>query len=72
MDFELGEDARELRDLAAGLLEREVNTSRPREHETSGTPYDAELWRASPAPACSEPACPRTPAVPDWARSSWR
>ncbi|MEV0404711.1 acyl-CoA dehydrogenase family protein [Actinoallomurus sp. NPDC050550] len=46
MDFDLDENARELRDLAAGLLEREVTTERLEAHERSGAPYDTALWKA--------------------------
>lgn len=46
MDFDLNENARELRDLAAGLFDREVTAERLAAHERSGAPYDAELWRA--------------------------
>ncbi|MCO5973278.1 acyl-CoA dehydrogenase family protein [Actinoallomurus soli] len=46
MDFDLDESARELQDLAAGLLGREATTERLEAHERSGAPYDAALWGA--------------------------
>ncbi|MCO5991841.1 acyl-CoA dehydrogenase family protein [Actinoallomurus rhizosphaericola] len=46
MDFDLDESARELQDLAAGLLDREATPERLEAHERSGAPYDAALWRA--------------------------
>ncbi len=41
MDFDLDEPQRELRTLAAGLLDKE---SDPENHERTGEPYDARLW----------------------------
>lgn len=46
MDFELDESLRELRDLAAGLLDREVTPDRLAEHERGGAAFDAATWRA--------------------------
>lgn len=46
MDFDLDETARELQDLAAGLLDREVTTERLEAHERSAAPYDTALWQA--------------------------
>ncbi|WP_066363689.1 acyl-CoA dehydrogenase family protein [Herbidospora mongoliensis] len=41
MDFDLDEPQRELRTLAAGLLDKETD---PQAHERTGEPYDARLW----------------------------
>ncbi|TKK88600.1 acyl-CoA dehydrogenase [Herbidospora galbida] len=41
MDFDLDEPQRELRTLAAGLLDKEAD---PEAHEKTGEPYDARLW----------------------------
>jgi alkylation response protein AidB-like acyl-CoA dehydrogenase len=46
MDFELGDDGRELRRLAAALLDREAAPARVETWERSGDPYDAALWSA--------------------------
>jgi alkylation response protein AidB-like acyl-CoA dehydrogenase len=44
MDFDLDDNAQELRRLAAGLLDREAAPTRIEAHERSGAPYDAALW----------------------------
>lgn len=46
MDFNLTEDAQELRKLAAGLLDREAAAERLEAHEKSGAAYDEALWTA--------------------------
>ncbi|GLY84503.1 acyl-CoA dehydrogenase family protein [Actinoallomurus iriomotensis] len=46
MDFDLDENAQELRSLVSGLLDREATPARIEEHERSGAPYDARLWAA--------------------------
>jgi alkylation response protein AidB-like acyl-CoA dehydrogenase len=46
MDFDLDENAQELRSLVSGLLDREATPARIEEHERSGDPYDARLWAA--------------------------
>ncbi|WP_214409477.1 acyl-CoA dehydrogenase family protein [Sphaerisporangium fuscum] len=47
MDFTLDETQAELKELAAGLFGREASQERLAEHDRSGRPYDAELWRAA-------------------------
>ncbi|MGH3412131.1 MAG: acyl-CoA dehydrogenase family protein [Marmoricola sp.] len=46
MDFDLDDNAQELRKLAADLLEREAAPTRIEAHERSGAPYDGALWTA--------------------------
>ena len=46
MDFDLDENAQELRNLTAGLLDREAAPARLEAHERSGDPYDEKLWTA--------------------------
>jgi 3-oxo-4-pregnene-20-carboxyl-CoA dehydrogenase alpha subunit len=46
MDFDLDENAQELRKLAADLLDREAAPARIEAHERSGAPYDGALWTA--------------------------
>jgi alkylation response protein AidB-like acyl-CoA dehydrogenase len=46
VDFNLDEEHKELRDLAADLLGREAAQERLEAHERSGLPYDPALWRA--------------------------
>ncbi|MBC6470782.1 acyl-CoA/acyl-ACP dehydrogenase [Actinomadura alba] len=44
MSFDLDEDQRELRGLAAGLFAREAAGDRLEAHERSGEPFDRALW----------------------------
>jgi len=46
VDFDLDPTQRELRELAAGLLDRRATTERLEAHDRSGAPYDADLWKA--------------------------
>lgn len=46
MDFNLDENAQDLRNLAAELLGRETGTERLEAHEACGAPYDGALWKA--------------------------
>ncbi|GAA3839269.1 acyl-CoA dehydrogenase family protein [Sphaerisporangium flaviroseum] len=46
MDFTLDETQAELKELAAGVFGREATPERLADHEKSGRPYDAALWKA--------------------------
>ncbi|MEV4258614.1 acyl-CoA dehydrogenase family protein, partial [Spirillospora sp. NPDC049652] len=46
MEFDLDEDQRELRSLAADLLGREAAPQRLEAFEKSGAAYDAAVWKA--------------------------
>ncbi|MFC4588248.1 acyl-CoA dehydrogenase family protein [Sphaerisporangium corydalis] len=47
MDFTLDETQAELKELAAGLFGREAAQDRLADHDRSGRPYDAALWKAA-------------------------
>lgn len=46
MDFDLDDTQRDLRSLAADLLDREASRERLEAHERTGDPYDGKLWQA--------------------------
>lgn len=46
LSFDLDDDQRQLRELAAGLLDREATAERLEAHDKSGATYDRTAWKA--------------------------